>query len=162
MKVGIFYGSTLGTAESIAKTIARELETEAFDVANGIDDIKNFDSLILGTNTWGYGDLQDNWESVRSEFEKIDFSGKKVAIFSTGDGEGYPDTFVDSIAILGEIVEKNKGILIGFTELDTYNFNSSKAVKDGKFIGLPIDSDNQSSLTEERVKNWLEQIKGEF
>lgn len=162
MKIGVFYGSTLGTAESIAKTIAKELEVEVFDVANGIDEMKNFDSLIFGTNTWGYGDLQDNWESVKNELEKIDFTNKKVAIFSTGDGEGYPDTFVDAIAILGEIIEKNNGTLIGFTKAADYNFNSSRALRGEIFIGLPIDSDNQRSLTDGRVKSWLEQIKGEF
>jgi hypothetical protein len=31
-----------------------------------------------------------------------------------------------------------------------------------KFIGLAIDEDNQSDLTDERVKAWVAQIKKEF
>ena len=162
MKIGLFYGSTLGTAKIVAESIAELLEVELFDVAKGIDGIENYDNLILGTNTWGYGDLQDDWESVKKQFEKIDFTGKKVAIYSTGDAQGYPDTFVDAIGILGEIVEKNGGKLIGFSSVEGYEFNDSKAKRDGKFIGLAIDDNNQSSLTDIRVKNWVETLKGEL
>ena len=44
----------------------------------------------------------------------------------------------------------------------SYDFSESKAVKNGKFVGLAIDEDNQSDLTEERVKTWVAQIKREF
>ena len=37
-----------------------------------------------------------------------------------------------------------------------------KAVKNGKFVGLAIDEDNQSDLTDERIKIWVAQIKKEF
>lgn len=162
MKVGLFYGSTLGTAKSVAEEIGALLETEIYDVAKGIDSIKDYTNLILGTNTWGYGDLQDDWEGVRATLEKIDFTGKKVAIYSTGDAEGYSDTFVDSIGILGEIVEKNGGTLIGFTSTETYEFTDSKGLRDGVFMGLAIDDNNQGNLTKERITKWVEQIKGEF
>lgn len=162
MNIGLFYGSTLGSAKSVAVSISRELEVDLFDVSKGIDGLEKYDKLILGTNTWGYGELQDDWESVKKHFEKIDFQGKKVAIYSTGDAESYGDTFVDSIGILGEIVEKKGGKLIGFTNTETYEFSESKAVREGKFMGLAIDDNNQSSLTPERTKKWIEQLKGEF
>nr|MBA3924398.1 flavodoxin FldA [Nostocaceae cyanobacterium] len=38
----------------------------------------------------------------------------------------------------------------------------SKAVRDGKFVGLALDEDNQSELTAERIKAWAAQLKGEF
>lgn len=162
MKVGLFYGSTLGSAKAVAEEIGTLLEVEIFDVAKGIDSISDYTNLIFGTNTWGYGDLQDDWEGVRASLEKIDFTGKKVAIYSTGDAEGYSDTFVDSIGILGEIVEKNGGTLIGFTSTEGYVFNDSKGLRDGVFMGLAIDDNNQGNLTKERITKWVEQIKGEF
>jgi len=59
-------------------------------------------------------------------------------------------------------VEKNGGKLIGFSSVEGYEFNDSKAKRDDKFIGLAIDDNNQSSLTDIRVKNWVEMLKGEF
>ena len=162
MKIGLFYGTTLGTAKAVADMIAKEIEVEVFDVANGIEELNKFDSLIFGTNTWGYGDLQDDWERVLKDLKNIDFTGKKVAIYSTGDQESYPDTFVDSIGILADVVEAKGATIIGYTETDGYNFNESKAQKNGKFIGLAIDDNNQSSLTSDRVKKWVETLKGEF
>lgn len=162
MKIGLFYGSTLGAAKAIAEQIGTLLETELFDVAEGIDSIANYTHLIFGTNTWGYGDLQDDWDSIKNKLEKTDFTGKKVAIYSTGDAEAYPDTFVDAIGILGEIVEKNGGSLVGFTSTEGYEFSDSKALRGEQFMGLAIDDNNQSSLTKERVSKWTEQLKGEF
>ena len=162
MSIGLFYGTTLGAAKVVADLIAKELEVQIFDVANGINELNKFDSLIFGTNTWGYGDLQDDWERVLKDLKHIDFTGKKVAIYSTGDQESYPDTFVDSIGILADVVEAKGATIIGYTETDGYNFNESKAQKNGKFIGLAIDDNNQSSLTSDRVKKWVETLKGEF
>ena len=74
MKIGLFYGTTLGAAKVVADLIAKEIEVEVFDVANGIEELNKFDSLIFGTNTWGYGDLQDDWERVLKDLKNIDFS----------------------------------------------------------------------------------------
>ena len=162
MKIGLFYGTTLGTAKAVADMIAKEIEVEVFDVANGIEELNKFDSLIFGTNTWGYGDLQDDWERVLKDLKNIDLSNKKIAIYSTGDQESYPDTFVDSIGILADAVEAKGAKVVGYTEVEGYTFNESKGQKNGKFIGLAIDDNNQSSLTAERVKKWIEILKGEF
>ena len=64
-KIGIFYGSSTGTTQSIAETIAAQLgvaKTNVIDVAKmTAEQIKDFDALILGTSTWGDGELQDDW-----------------------------------------------------------------------------------------------------
>lgn len=162
MRIGLFYGSTLGASKAVAEEISKTLDVSLYDVADGVDEISEYTSLIFGTNTWGYGELQDDWERVKTSLEKIDFTGKKVAVYSTGDAEGYSDTFVDAIGILGEIVEKNGGELIGHTSTEGYEFSNSKALRDGVFLGLAIDDNNQGNLTAERVKKWVTQIKGEF
>jgi flavodoxin I len=38
----------------------------------------------------------------------------------------------------------------------------SIAVKNGKFVGLALDEDNQSELTNQRIKIWVSQLKAEF
>ena len=49
--------------------------------------------------------------------------------------------------------------VVGKTSTDGYSFGGSKAVVDGEFIGLVIDENNQSNLTDERIKNWVEKVK---
>lgn len=51
---------------------------------------------------------------------------------------------------------------MGYWPTDGYDFNDSKAVRNGKFVGLAIDEDNQADLTESRVENWSTQVKSEF
>jgi flavodoxin I len=47
----------------------------------------------------------------------------------------------------------------GFWLLDGYGFEKSRAVVNGKFVGLVIDQDNQEELTEQRVNAWVEQVR---
>ena len=42
MKIGLFYGSTLGAAKSVAEELGALLEAEIFDVAKGIDSINDY------------------------------------------------------------------------------------------------------------------------
>ena len=58
----VIYGSSTGTCQSIAETIAGKLGASAVDVSS-IDEaaISDHDNLILGTSTWGAGELQDDW-----------------------------------------------------------------------------------------------------
>ena len=64
-KIGIFYGSTTGTCEDLANRIADKLEVSASDVHNvealSVDLISGYDVLLLGSSTWGDGELQDDW-----------------------------------------------------------------------------------------------------
>ncbi len=43
-----------------------------------------------------------------------------------------------------------------------YDFDASKAVKNGQFVGLALDEDNQSELTESRITTWVAQLKIAF
>ena len=51
---------------------------------------------------------------------------------------------------------------VGYWPTDGYDFSESLALRDGKFVGLAIDEDNQPELTKNRVKQWVAQIKREF
>ncbi|NMG60515.1 flavodoxin FldA, partial [Geitlerinema sp. P-1104] len=54
------------------------------------------------------------------------------------------------------------GATVGYWPTDGYEFEESKAVRDGKFVGLALDEDNQSEMTEERVQAWTSQLKSAF
>lgn len=69
---------------------------------------------------------------------------------------------MDSIGITYEAI-KDKGCqLVGKVPTDGYDYDESRGEVDGEFLGLPLDEDNQGDLTNERIHNWVEQLKGEF
>jgi flavodoxin I len=121
-----------------------------------------YDCLIIGCPTWNIGELQSDWEGLYDELDGVDFSGKKVAYFGTGDQVGYSDNFMDAIGIIAEKIEERGGITVGQWPTEGYDFNESRAVRDGKFVGLAVDEDNQSELTAARVKTWVAQIRSAF
>lgn len=166
-KIGLFYGTQTGNTQSAAETIQQEFGgssvVELHDVANAdTDDFADYDCLIIGCPTWNIGELQSDWEGFYEELDSIDFTGKKVAYFGPGDQVGYADNFQDAMAILEEKISELGGTTVGHWSTDGYDFNESKAVKDGKFVGLALDDDNQSELTDTRIKQWVAQLKLAF
>lgn len=165
MSTAIFYASSTGNTEIVAKQIAKTLGiNNIYNISNiNIEKMSEYDKLILGTSTWGDGDLQDDWDDAWNEFCKLDFSGKTIALFGLGDQESYSDNFVDAIGTIYEQITQKGAKVIGFTSSDGYEHEESKAQKqDGDFVGLVIDEDNQSELTDERVAFWCSQIKNEI
>jgi flavodoxin I len=168
MKVGVFFGTNTGNTEEVVDILKEQLESNDFEVdvhdmaSASVDEFGEYDNLIMACPTWNDGELQDDWDAVIDEMKEFDFSGKKVAFLGLGDQDGYPDYFVDAIGVLSDVVAEKGGTIVGTWPTDGYEYDESKAVKDGKFIGLPIDQDNQDDLTEERIEKWVEQLKGEF
>ena len=75
---------------------------------------------------------------------------------------GYPDNFQDAMGILEEKISSLNGTTVGHWSTDGYEHEASKAVKNGKFVGLALDEDNQAELTDERISQWVSQLKIEF
>jgi flavodoxin I len=159
-KIGIFYGSSGGNTEGVAKTIAKKLGvSDLYDVGKAqAGDLAAYDILLFGSSTWGLGDLQDDWEGFLPTVASADLSGKKVALFGCGDSASYPDTFCDAMGKIYQAV-RDKASVIGFTDTAGYSFDASEAAVNGQFAGLALDEDNESDLTEERIDRWLEAIK---
>jgi flavodoxin I len=166
MSIGIFYGSTGGATESVAEEILNTLglKAELHDIGlTEADKLNDYSHLIIGTSTWGAGELQDDWEDKLAAYEEIDFTGKTVAFFGLGDQEGYGENFVDGMGILHDIAVKNGAAIVGDDwPADEYDFEESIAVKDGKFVGLAIDEDNEDDRTQERIEQWVASIKPHF
>lgn len=156
----IFYATSTGNTEEVANKINENLEGfEVIDIANsGVSQMSDCNTIIIGASTWGEGDLQDDWEDCFDELKEIDFSGKTVALFGLGDQDGYGDEFVNAMGTLYEAINEKGANIIGFTSTDGYEYDDSTAEIDGQFVGLVIDEDNQSELTDERVESWCSEI----
>ena len=62
-KTIVVYGSSTGTCEAIAQKIANKLGVECINVADlSADIVADAENLLLGTSTWGAGELQDDWD----------------------------------------------------------------------------------------------------
>ena len=165
-KIGLFFGTQTGKTESIAEMIRDEFEDGVIDLHDmssvDVSDFDGYTKLIVASPTWDIGELQSDWEGFFPEFDTMDFTGKTIAYFGTGDQLGYADNFMDAVGILEAKITARGGKTIGYWSTDGYDFSESKAVRNGKFVGLAIDEDNQSDLTEARVKTWVAQIDQEF
>lgn len=158
MSVGIFYGTTTGVTEEVAQILNDKIEgSELFDVANGIDEMENFDFLIFCASTWGLGDIQDDWMAVIDDLPKL--KGKNVALLGTGDAIAFADTFVDGLRLLYDKSKKAGANIVGMVDTSDYDFVASIAIVDNKFLGLPIDHMNEPEKTEERIENWLKTLE---
>ncbi len=164
MSTAVFYASSTGNTENVATMIANGLgDISTYDISStSLDEIANYEKLIFGISTWGEGELQDDWDELWSDFCEIDFNGKTVALFGLGDQDGYADEFVDALGILYEQINEKGGKVIGFTSVEGYDHDESKAQIDDQFVGLVIDEDNQDDMTDERVEAWISQIKPEI
>ncbi len=162
-KTAIFFGSSTGNTETVANSIAEKLDADVFNVSDQpTDKLTAYENIILGTSTWGVGDLQDDWEDFISDLEGADLNNKVVALFGLGDGATYPDSFVDAMGTIYNTV-KDKGCkVVGAVSTEGYDYEDSIAVVNDKFVGLAIDEDNESDMTDDRVEKWVEQIKGEL
>ncbi|MFW5759429.1 MAG: flavodoxin [Cyclobacteriaceae bacterium] len=159
-RTAILYGSSTGITERAAKQTLKLLNADIYNVAdNHVEELKTYDNLIFGVSTWDIGDLQDDWESFFPELENTDLNGKTCAIFGLGDAASYPDIFVDGIGTIYTAIE-NKGCkIVGFVATDGYDYIASTAEIEGEFAGLPLDEDNESNLTTERIDKWVERLK---
>ncbi|MDR1454846.1 MAG: flavodoxin [Tannerella sp.] len=161
-KIGIFYGSSGGNTKEIAKRIAAKLNvnsSDMHDVASAAaSDLAPYDVLLFGSSTWGVGDLQDDWEGFIGTVASADLSGKKVGLFGCGDSSSYPDTFCDAMGKIYQTVKDRATAVIGYTGTAGYSFDASESVAGDRFVGLVIDEDNESNLSDERIDAWVTQL----
>jgi flavodoxin I len=164
MSIAIVYGSSGGNTKNIAELIQKRLGKDAdlIDISlSDADTINGYDKLVLGTSTWYNGDLQDDWDMF--DKNSLELDGKTIALFGLGDQSGYGGEFCDGLGTLYELcVQKGAQIVGDKNSVEGYDFEASKAVVEGQFVGLIIDEDNQSELTDERVNRWVESIKSAF
>ena len=138
MNAKVIFGSTTGMTEAVAGKIAQALGCEAVNVNSA--DAASFDAelLVLGSSTWGVGDLQDDWAAKLDEV-KPNFAGKKVAVFGLGDSQGFADSFCVAADTIADAAKDAGATLVG--EI------------------LKIDDTNEADQTDAKIAAWVETIK---
>lgn len=171
-KIALFYAPQGGSTERVAKKFAKLAGTEKFDLtlvdeqttAEQLDGYTHcvFALSTVGRDSWSAEYSKVGWDFLLPKFHDYDFSGKTVAIIGLGNHILYANSFVDSMGELAKLVEEKGAKLVGHCNVDDYEFSESEAIVDDKFLGLPIDEDNEDDLTEERLTNWWGKIKQYF
>jgi len=156
-KIGIFYGSSVGNTRFVAEKIKALIpQSELIPVEEATQTtIEKYDFLILGTSTWGVGNLQDDFETFVDTLIDTDLCDKRVAIFGLGDQFTYPDTFCNGMGKLYHLIKDKGCSFVGNWPIDEYDFSESNAVVNEHFIGLALDEDNEPDLTDYRLNKWI-------
>jgi flavodoxin I len=172
-KVGIFFGTDTGNTRRFAKTIAKSLgpDTAAkpVNIRNAsIDDLLGFDVLILGTPTYGDGELPgkstgnmtESWEEFLPKLQAADFRGKQIALYGLGDQDKYGGNFASAMRYLFDAFTACGAEIIGQWSIadNGYTFKHSKSAIDDRFVGLVLDEENQRELSQNRLNDWLTQL----
>lgn len=162
-KTCIIYGSSTGTCQAVAEKIAVKLGVGAddvIDVANISQSTPDaYSNLILGTSTWGAGELQDDWYDGLECLKKANLKDKTIALFGCGDSESYGDTFCSAIGEIYNALKDSGARFVGAVSTDGYTYDDSAAVIDGCFVGLAIDEVNEQDKTDSRICAWTDDIK---
>ncbi|KAL3924449.1 MAG: hypothetical protein SGILL_001046 [Bacillariaceae sp.] len=116
--------------------------------------------------TWNTGsDVERSgtgWDEIYySSMQELNIQGKKVAVFGLGDQVSYAENYADAAGELHDVFETLGCQLCGYTSQEGYEHEDSKSIRGDKFCGLLCDMVNQEELTEERVQNWVSQLKAE-
>lgn len=165
-KTCIIYGSSTGTCQDLASRIAAKLGVDNADVFDAgsisTEQLEGYQNLVLGTSTWGAGEMQDDWYDGVKAVKAANLNGKTVAIFGCGDSEGYSDTFCGGMGELYNAAKEAGAKVIGQVSTDGYTYDDSEAVVDGQFVGLALDEVNEDDKTDERIDAWVAAIKPEL
>ena len=157
--IGIFYGSSTGTTSDLAQKIASALGVDSanvMDVANAdAAAAAKYDVLLLGSSTWGLGDLQDDWESFLPKLKGENLSGKKVGLFGCGDASSYSDTFCAALGTIKAELANTGCTFIGAYPAEGYSYDETTAEENGQLIGLCVGDANESDQTEARMERWI-------
>lgn len=165
MKTGIFYGSATGTTAEVARRIGKLMgvaDNDIHDVAvTTPDTVGHYDLLIMGSSTWGSGDLEDDWYDFLAGIESLDLHGKKIALFGCGD-ETMSDTFCDAVGIIYDRIKGTGADFIGDFPADVYHYDHSAASDGATMRGLVLDEVNHPELTDIRLRDWVDKVKSQL
>jgi len=102
-KVSVIFGSTTGNTEKVAEIIKEQIEGDVTlcDVTKATDEmIRKADLVLFGSSTWGYGELQDDFQDYYDNMSSDLLDGKLVAVFGCGDMESFEDVFCNATELI--------------------------------------------------------------
>jgi flavodoxin I len=165
-KTAIIYSFNTKKTGKVAERIKEAFNDDMVEMVNAEeineDLFMSFDQIVMGVPTWFDGELPNYWDEFVPALEDLDLSGKKIALYGLGDQKGYPENFLDGMGLMAKILEKSGAILLAFTSVEGYNYESSLAERGDQFAGLAIDYENQGSMNKERIAAWVESLRKEF
>jgi len=165
-KVGVFFSFSSNKTARLGDKIIESFGIDNVEKVNAenitVEEFLNYSNYIVGVPTWFDGELPMYWDELVPAIKDMDLSGKKFAIYGLGDQKGYPENFNDGVGLFAELVISQGAQVVGYTSIEGYNFENSRAVKEGLFCGLCLDQENQAKMSEKRINDWVEQIKKEF
>jgi len=170
-KIAILFGPTGGNTEKAAHMVAQAIGdnlTTLMPVKDADEEtLRPYSNIIfggptVGTHTWADPTQKNDWDLFLTRLYKMNLEGKSCAVFGLGDQVSYSFKFVDDIGVIADQVLRAGGRLVGMVGPEGYAFDESKAFRNGKFLGLPLDEDNEPELTQERVNHWVAQLLTEF
>ena len=164
----MFWGSSTDMTSLASEVIKEEIESFEHDIDSinirdsGLEPILEYKNVIIGCPTWNVGELQDDWDLLYKDYQKLRFDNITGAFFGVGDQMGYNYNYLDAVGLLARPFMENGGKLIGRWSIEGYEFDESVALEGEEFLGLALDYDNQDNLSEERIRAWASLIQGEF
>ena len=160
MTIAVVYGSTTGMTAEAAKKIASRLSADCLNVAETTPEtLAGYDALILGSSTWGAGELQSDWEAFLPSLEGMDLRGKKAAVFGCGDSQGFADTFALALTALRDAAAASGAEIIGQGPVDGCGTLNADAIPDGVAAGLALDSQNCPECDDARIDAWCRALR---
>lgn len=145
MKILVIFGSLLGKTKRIAVLIGKELQKAGFqevkvkDVRDtDLNEIKDFDLVIMGCSTWDDGALQFDFREFHKKLMRAKFPGQKFAVFGLG-GHKYPH-FCTAPDILAGAIRMSGGTLV------TEN------------LKLDLDHDEAIDKCDKEAINWTKSL----
>ena len=166
-KIGIFYGSSTGSTMRVAQQLGQLLNVNPDDIYDisrvAPAAVAEYDVLLLGSSTWGKGELQSDWLDFGNALRVMDLKDKTIAIFGCGN-QMMRNTFCNAVGRLTDIAGETGAKIIGQFNAEGYTFNKSEAkIEDTPMMkGLVLDEGNEPQLTKPRLKAWAELIKAEI
>ena len=102
------YTSMTGNTEMMANAIAEGIREAGHEIKQldsydaHASDVLPYDGILVGTFTWGSGDLPDEMLDFYGELFKVDLTGKKAVVFGSydslyGDDGMAVDTMIETL-----------------------------------------------------------------
>lgn len=144
-KVCVVYASMTGNTEEIATLLANnlaEFDAQMFQMENtDVSVITEYDGILLGSYTWGDGELPDEAQDFYDQLDDVDLTGKIVGCFGSGD------TLYDQYcAAVDQLQEKAKE-------------RGATVMEDGLKIELSPDDDQKVEMIHSFAKKFALTLK---
>lgn len=161
-KIGIFYCSLSGNTRLVAEIVQSNIQdfnVDVFDISE-VDGslVSEYKYLIFGISTWQSNEMPKDWKIFLEACNDHNLNNKKIALYGLGDQVIFKNAFVNTLGHVYLDLKSKNADVIGYWPIEGYRFTSSLALKDGQFVGLVLDEENQSEQTESRINQWLSAI----